>query len=348
MKGTRMSSQPKQTRARVLVTGAGGAAGIAVIRALAPAGHRIHAGDCDPLATGLHLVAPDHRALLPRGDDERFCDAVLEVCLAREVNVLIPTVDEELIALAHARGRFAEHGIVVLCPSEEALARCLDKHALVQAVRDVVACPRTELLDERFDSETWQLPMIVKPRTGRGGEGFQVISDAQSLALLPRDGTLIAQELLPGEEYSVDVLIDREGAVVAAVPRVRLRVDSGVAVVSRTLRDPELEHAAGRCARAAGIRGAANVQFRRDEHGTPRLLEINPRFPGTLAITIASGVNLPALALADALGATLPDDAGTFAPVGMVRMLGDMVVDAGELEIPAGARPSPDTTLALA
>ena len=52
-----MSTQPSPIRARVLVTGAGGAAGIAVIRALGPAGHRIHAGDCDPLATGLHLVA---------------------------------------------------------------------------------------------------------------------------------------------------------------------------------------------------------------------------------------------------------------------------------------------------
>ncbi len=343
-----MTNQPSPIRARVLVSGAGGAAGIAVIRALGPAGHRIHAGDCDPLATGLHLVAPDHRAVLPRGDAPDFAAAVLQLCLEREINVVIPTVDEELIALARLRPRFAEHGIVVLCPSTEALELCLDKHALVEAVRDVVACPRTEVLDVRFDSETWPLPMIVKPRTGRGGEGFQVISDAQSLALLPRDGTLIAQQLLPGEEYSVDVLVDREGRVVAAVPRVRLRVDSGVAVVSRTLHDPELEHAAGRCARAAGIHGAANVQFRRDEEGTPRLLEINPRFPGTLAVTIASGVNLPALALADALGADLPEDAGRFTPVGMVRMLSDTVVDARELELLSSERTSTESTLALA
>ncbi len=343
-----MSTKPSPIRARVLVSGAGGAAGIAVIRALGPAGHRIHAGDCDALATGLHLVAPDHRAVLPRGDDPGFSSAVLQLCLEREINVVIPTVDEELIALARSRPLFAEHGIIVLCPSADALERCLDKHALVEAVREVVACPRTELLDERFDSETWALPMIVKPRTGRGGEGFQVIEDAHSLALLPRDGNLIAQELLPGEEYSVDVLIDREGHVVAAVPRVRLRVDSGVAVVSRTLHDPELEHAAGRCARAAGIHGAANVQFRRDEQGTPRLLEINPRFPGTLAVTIASGVNLPALALADALGAGVPEDAGSFTPVGMVRMLSDTVVDAHELELLAGDRTTAEPTLALA
>ena len=342
-----MSSAQNPSRSRVLVTGAGGAAGIAGIRALGAAGHRVHAGDCDALATGLHLVPAENRVLLPRGENPEFAGAVLRACLEGEVNVLIPTVDEELIALAHSREAFSEHGIVVICPSASSLATCLDKFALVNKLRDVVACPRTEVLDEHFDGGGWELPLIVKPRTGRGGQGFQVIRDSEGLDQLPRDGSLIAQELLPGEEYSVDVLVGREGFVVAAVPRVRMRVDSGVAVVSRTLHDPELEHAAGRCAQVAGIRGVANVQLRRDTDGTPRLLEINPRFPGTLAVTIASGVNLPELALADALGEQLPEDAGDFTPVGMVRMLADMVVDARELETHAAGDPT-TATLSLA
>ena len=187
------------------------------------------------------------------------------------INVVIPTVDEELIALARSRPRFAEHGIVVLCPSAEALERCLDKHALVEAVRDVVACPRTELLDERFDSETWALPMIVKPRTGRGGEGFQVIDDAQSLGLLPRDGTLIAQELLPGEEYSVDVLIDRDGT--------RRRGGAAGSPAGRLGRRRRVAHPARPRARARGRplrprgrntrRGQRAVPARRAGHAAP-------------------------------------------------------------------------------
>jgi carbamoyl-phosphate synthase large subunit len=326
-----MTSTDKQTDSRVLVTGAGGAAGIAVLRALACNGHELHAADCDALATGLHLVPRSRRVMLPPGEHPSFAQAVLDECRARGIGVVVPTVDEELQPLARAREAFDLHGILVLSSEAAALATCLDKHALVMAVRDTVPCPETELLDPLLDADAWTFPVIVKPRSGRGGRGVEMVQDANGLDRLPRDSSMIVQELLPGEEYSVDVLIAGEGRVVAAVPRVRLRVDSGVAVVTRTVHDADLESAAGRCAQAAGIRGAANVQFRRDKDGVARLLEINPRFPGTLAVTVASGVNLPALALADALGAPLPANAGAFHEVGMVRMLEDLVVDPREL-----------------
>ena len=54
------------------------------------------------------------------------------------------------------------------------------------------------------------------------------------LAGFPRDGTLLVQEFVPGEEYSVDVLASRDGRIAAAVPRARLKVDSGIAVAART------------------------------------------------------------------------------------------------------------------
>ncbi|MDH5333529.1 MAG: ATP-grasp domain-containing protein [Thermoleophilia bacterium] len=343
-----MAVEHTEDPARVLVTGAGGAAGIAVIRALSPAGHAVYAADCDPLATGLHIVPRSRRCLLPRGDDPRFASALLGECRRRGIDVVVPTVDEELRPLADARHLFAEHGVVVLSSEAEALATCLDKHALVEAVRGIVPCPATELLDPWFEPEAWIFPVIVKPRTGRGGAGVELVADAAGLDRFPHDGSHIVQEHLPGEEYSVDVLVDHGGAVVAAVPRVRLRVESGVAVVARTVRDADLEAAAGRCAQAAGIRGGANVQFRRDADGVARLLEINPRFPGTLAITVASGVNLPTLALADALGVPLPDDAGVFAEIGMVRMLEDVVVDVRDLEVPAASTSSPADTLSVA
>ncbi|MFP3416344.1 ATP-grasp domain-containing protein, partial [Bacillus sp. SIMBA_074] len=78
---------------------------------------------------------------------------------------------------------------------------------------------------------------------------------------------LIVQDFLPGEEYSVDVIADAAGSVVAAVPRTRARVDSGVAIAGRTVHDDELESAAASIARAIGLVGVANVQLRRDRAG---------------------------------------------------------------------------------
>ena len=106
------------------------------------------------------------------------------------------------------------------------------------------------------------------------------------------------QEFLPGEEYSIDVLADAGGHVIASVPRLRARVDSGVSVGGRTVRDTELSSFGRAVAEATGITYVANVQCKRDAGGRPALLEVNPRMPGTLGLTIASGVDMPRLALA--------------------------------------------------
>ncbi len=49
------------------------------------------------------------------------------------------------------------------------------------------------------------------------------------------------QEYLPGEEFSVDVYVRCDGIVVGAVPRERMKVDSGIAVASRTVNSPEVD-----------------------------------------------------------------------------------------------------------
>ena len=46
---------------------------------------------------------------------------------------------------------------------------------------------------------------------------------------------------MPGAEYSVDVYIQSNGQPLACVPRLRMKVDSGVAVAARTQELPALE-----------------------------------------------------------------------------------------------------------
>ena len=263
----------------MLVTGAGGAAGTAVLRALAEHDVELVAVDCDPHAAGLYLT-DEPPALVPRGDHPGFVAAVAALARERRIDVVIPTVDEELVVLAQAVPAFAADGILVMVSSPAALTATLDKHQLVTAAAGTVPCPRTELLDGQLELGDWELPLIVKPRSGRGGIGVALIDDAAALDSYPHDGSWIVQELLPGEEYSVDVLLAGTGEVIAAVPRLRMKVDSGVAVTARTVHDDELERLAGAAARATGLRGPANVQLRRDNSGRPRAAGDQPALPG--------------------------------------------------------------------
>ena len=82
----------------------------------------------------------------------------------------------------------------------------------------------------------------------------------------------------------------------------------------------------------------SNVQAKAGPDGVPRLLEVNPRFPGSMPLTIAAGVDMPSLALADALGLQVPTDVD-FREVAMVRHWEDIVLDADEFGALSDASP---------
>lgn len=320
---------PPETR--ILVTGGGGAAAVAVVRALLADRGQVLVADIDPHAVGLYLVPAARRVLLPRADDADFVERVIDLCDRLSVDVLVPTVDAELLPLAGARATLERGGTRIVLADRRTLEISLDKLELMRHCAEVVPVPRSAALDEDFRGDDWRYPLIVKPRSGSGGRGVQLIGSPDGLSGASRDGSLLVQEHLPGEEYSVDVFADRSGRVRAAVPRARLKVDSGVAVAARTVHDPELEHLARTVAERIGVTYVANVQFRRDREGIPRLLEVNPRFPGTMPLTVQAGVPMPRLALEAILGRETWPDSFPFREVAVVRYWNDVFIHPSEL-----------------
>jgi carbamoyl-phosphate synthase large subunit len=182
-----------------------------------------------------------------------------------------------------------------------------------------VRVPATWLVDEDFDAAAVALPAIVKPRSGSGSRGIALLQRRAELEALARDGTLLVQEHLPGPEHSLDVLARTDGHVAAVVPRERLKVDSGIAVTGRTKHDERLDTFAREVARLIGLTTVANVQVKAAADGEPALLEVNPRFPGTMPLTVHSGVDMPRLAIGEALGEPIPDGPLPFRDIAMVR-----------------------------
>lgn len=316
---------------RILLTGAGGPSAISVWKSL-DAAHELHMADMDPCAAGLYLVPPERRLLLPRGDDPALADRMLAACRERAIELVISTVDAELIPLARARDRFDALGVALPLAPLACLELCRDKADLLAALAPAVAVPSTRLLTAQSAREPGTFPVFVKPRLGAGSRGAMVIDSAAQLATLPHDGSILLQEWLPGEEYSVDVYVRADGLVVAAVPRERMKTDSGIAVAARTRELPDVIDAAIAAAKAAGIRYVANVQVKRARDGACKLLEINPRFPGTLPLTAAAGIDLPALLVDDVQGKALPDQRLPFKEVMVVRYWTERFFDPREWE----------------
>jgi carbamoyl-phosphate synthase large subunit len=217
-----------------------------------------------------------------------------------------------------------------MLPPAGALDLSLDKLALARACATVVRVPRTDCLAAETDPDSWEYPVVVKPRTGSGSRDISVVMSAAELKAVEPSADFIIQEYLPGEEYSIDMLADADGRVVASVPRVRARVDSGVSVAGRTLHDRELEQLGSDVVTAIGLPFIANVQVRRDHDDQPALLEVNPRAPGSLPLTVASGVDMPRLALDALRGRALPEHA-EFCEKAMVRFLEERFMDLSEI-----------------
>jgi carbamoyl-phosphate synthase large subunit len=316
---------------RILITGAGGAAAVSIWKSLS-ADHELHMADIDPLAAGLYLVPPERRLIIPRGDAPELIPALLRACADRRIEALLPTVDVELAPLAAVRDSFEAIGVALAISPLECLRTCRDKQRLMDAVRGKVPIPDSVPLTEAVAAGVDTFPRFAKPREGAGSRGVARIDSRADLDKQPKDGSVMLQEYLPGDEYSVDVYVSRDGRVVAAVPRVRMKIDSGIAVASRTVKSPELIEAAVRTAEIIGIRGTANVQFKRAADGVHKLLEVNPRYPGTLPLTGAAGVDMPKLMVAELAGQRLPDGLLPFKELMVVRYWTEHYLDPSEWE----------------
>lgn len=316
---------------RILITGAGGPSAISVWKSLS-ADHDIHMADIDPCAAGLYLVPEDRRLIVPRGDSPELAPALLEACRARSIELLLPTVDSEFVPLAEVRSKFEASGVALPISPLEALRVCRDKDLLISRLRGLAPVPESEPMTEDVAAAISSFPRFVKPRLGAGSRGAVKIDGREDLDALPKDGSLLLQEYLPGEEYSVDVYVHSDGRVMAAVPRERMKTDSGVAVTARTLNNQDLIESAVRVAQVIGVRYVANIQFKRAADGIFKLLEINPRFPGTLPLTTAAGVDMPKLMIDDVTGRKMPDGLLPFKEIMVVRYWTEHYFDPAEWE----------------
>jgi len=172
-------------------------------------------------------------------------------------------------------------------------------------------------------------PCIVKPmqqvfwksaafqkRYGLGIKALQA-KDPEALRTLYRDlwtlhpGILI-QEYIPGGDdhlYFFDTYFNARSEPLGYFIARRIRtypIHCGISTLAVTVHDPAIAKAALRVLQTIEYRGAAHLDFKIDSRdGSPRLLEINPRFGLAIDLGARAGVNLPMRAYLAQLGRPL-------------------------------------------
>ena len=148
------------------------------------------------------------------------------------------------------------------------------------------------------------LPMVLKPDFGEGGRGLFYIRNEGELEQVlheigKQDKIYLAQELIPpgGVAMGVSLLMDEEGKPLASFTHRRLReypVSGGPSTLRESYRHEEAEAYAVKLLQALKFQGVAMVEFKVDPRdNVPKLMEINPRFWGSLPLAIIAGVDFP-------------------------------------------------------
>ena len=272
---------------RVLVTGAGGAAGVAVIRALARAGHQIVAVDADPDAAGLRLAPTG--AVIPTVTELEFGPALLRLVDEQRPQVLLTTVSEEIAALHDLAEPLAARGVACWLPPRDGTSVCLDKWKFARVLADAdVPTPPTGLGNASAVPGPW----VVKPRFGRGSCDVHLVEDPQALTwACRRTPEPIVQTRITGREFTADVLVDHDGTVAACVPRWRLATKAGISTRGETFESPAVDDVVSRTLAAVPLTGPLNLQGFVHRDG-PTVIEVNPRFSGGLPLSLAAGADL--------------------------------------------------------
>ncbi len=235
--------------------------------------------------------AADRAFAVPGCDDETFIEAVSDICRAENVDLVIPTIDPELLPFALHAERFAQAGTRVHVSPPQVVEVARDKLVTMQTFdRAGLPVPRTDALEDARDAMAdWSWPVFVKPRSGSASRSISVVHRSDAL---PRDSAepMIVQEYLSGPEYTINVFVDGAGAIRCCIAHQRLSVRAGEVEKGRTVRLPELPEFARGLARALPTaRGALCFQAIADTTRGLRIIELNARFGGGYPLADRAG-----------------------------------------------------------
>ncbi|MHB8346839.1 MAG: carboxylate--amine ligase [Acidiferrobacterales bacterium] len=263
-----------------------------------------------------------------RPDD--FLQAVQRNAAARAVRVILPMTEVSASLLVRNRERFAP--AVIPLPDADSWDQISDKCSLLQMAQQLQIPAPTTLFPENADelvtaAESIGYPVVLKPCRSKvwnhnhcTSTAVHVVRDPSELGTLTaahgylRDFPLAVQAHVPGSGLGVFALYDHGKAVTFFAHR-RIREKpphGGVSVLSESISvRADLQTYAARLLDHARWHGVAMVEFRGTEDGIPYLMEINPRFWGSLQLAIDSGVDFPGLLYDLAVGNT-PEPPSTY------------------------------------
>ena len=241
----------------------------------------------------------------------QFIECLKHYIQRKGIDVLMP-ISEETYVISKYKNIF--DGMVKVPVAEyDKIAKANNKRYLMRFADEIgVNTPQTYTIncieELRKIAKKIEYPAVIKLVEGRGAAGVRyVYSEEELLAkykevvqkfnLNPFNYPLI-QEYIPGTGYGVSMLFNH-GEPRAIFTHRRIReypITGGPSTARISVRHAKMEKYATMLLKELEWHGVAMVEFKLDERTKePVLMEINPRFWGSLNQAICAGVDFPYL-----------------------------------------------------
>lgn len=294
---------------KVLVTDGRSLASLAAIRSLGQKGHTIHCGESFKQNLSSYSKHVAKRVAYPDPEDspEEFVEYLLAACEQQDYDLVLPVRDDTTILLSKHQNKFSEVTDIYVA-DYDILSELMDKGETVKIAQQAgVPTPETWFPEETPRDqirEEVEYPILIRPRRSSGSRGIKRVTgpgefDDAFEFVSEEYGTPMIQEYIEKSGYTTAcILFDQSQRTVGEFSYERIKeypLSGGPTVVGVSTDDQKAKQHAKELLEEAGWMGPAEVEFILDQDGTPKLLEVNPRFWMPIQLAISSGVDFPSL-----------------------------------------------------
>jgi len=276
---------------RILVTGAGRR--VELLKAFRQAAlvlnRELKIYGADMAGTAPALLYCDETRRVAAMRDPAYISQLLEICRNDEIDLLIPTIDTDLLILSENRERFETIGTKVLISRSEMIRICRDKNLTSRFFVDCGLKAPMPVNDYR--AYTSGYPAFIKPKDGSSSiNAFKVKDETELAEYAGRIDDYVIQPFVDGTEYTIDIFCDLEGNPISIVPRERMAVRAGEVLKTKICMDEKMIREAKRLIEVFRPCGPITVQLIREKTtGDDYYIEINPRFGGGAPLSMKAG-----------------------------------------------------------
>ena len=237
--------------------------------------------------------------------DADYIPQLIEICRKDEIDLVIPTIDTDLLVLSQSTDKFKEIGTRVLISNPEMVKLCRDKNYTSDFFESCgLKAPKPVNDYHLYNGE---YPCFIKPKDGSSSiDAYKVKNKDELKMYAGKIGDYIIQPFIEGKEYTVDIFCDFEGNPIYITPRERIAVRSGEVLKTGIELDETIIEESKRLIRSFKPCGPMTVQLiRQNATGDDYYIEINPRYGGGAPLSIKAGADSASATLRLLQGETL-------------------------------------------